>query len=197
MINYFYGKKKDQKYINTLKFNQNKRVEDILEISINKFSSISEGEIKIWDSNNMSQLHSIKIKREIVSPNSLCKINDEILVAISYNAIHLIDLIKFNLIKTIKMEKCNLIFITKLNDDSILIGEDKTMDNYIIFYLKQFILDENELTYYSFKKEKFYKTNKNNYKEIRALMQFYDGIIALGISGQFDRKDSGDIFFYQ
>ena len=193
----FLWEKKDNKYINTLKFNQNKRVEDILEISINKFSSISEGEIKIWDSNNMSQLHSIKIKREIVSPNSLCKINDEILVAISYNAIHLIDLIKFNLIKTIKMEKCNLIFITKLNDDSILIGEDKTMDNYIIFYLKQFILDENELTYYSFKKEKFYKTNKNNYKEIRALMQFYDGIIALGISGQFDRKDSGDIFFYQ
>ena len=197
MINYFYGKKKDNKYVNTLKFNQNKRVEDILEISINKFCSVSENELKIWDSNNMSQLHLIKLKRGIISPNSLCKINDEILISISYNTINLIDLIHFNLIKSINMDKCNLNCITKLNDDSILIGEDINTDNYCIFYLKQFILDEDELQYYSFKKDKFFKTNKNNYKEIRALLQFSDGIIAQGISAQFDGKDSGDIFFYK
>jgi len=193
----FLWEKKDNKYVNTLKFNQNKRVEDILEISINKFCSVSENELKIWDSNNMSQLHLIKLKRGIISPNSLCKINDEILISISYNAINLIDIIHFNLIKSINMDKCNLICITKLNDDSILIGEDINTDNYCIFYLKQFILDEDELQYYSFKKDKFYKTNKNNYKEIRALLQFSDGIIVQGISAQFDGKDSGDIFFYK
>ena len=193
----FLWEKKDNKYVNTLKFNQNKRVEDILEISINKFCSVSENELKIWDSNNMSQLHLIKLKRGIISPNSLCKINDEILISISYNTINLIDLIHFNLIKSINMDKCNLNCITKLNDDSILIGEDINTDNYCIFYLKQFILDEDELQYYSFKKDKFFKTNKNNYKEIRALLQFSDGIIAQGISAQFDGKDSGDIFFYK
>ena len=193
----FLWEEKIGKYINTLKFNENQRVEDILEISKSKFCSVSENELKIWDSNTMAQLHSIKLQRGIISTNSLCKINDEILISIFYDAIHLIDLVNFKLINTISMDQSNLSCITKLNDGSILIAEDLNTDKYCIFYLKQYVLEGDELQYVSFKKDKFFKTNKNNDKEIRALIQFSDGIIAEGIAGQFDGKDSGDIFFYE
>ena len=193
----FLWEEKNNTYINSLKFNENQRVEDILEISKNKFCSLSENELKIWDSNTLGQLHSIKLQRGITSNNSLCKVNDEILISIFYNAIHLIDLVNFNLINTINMDQGNLSCITKLNDGSILIAEDLNTDKYCLFYLKQYILEGDELQYISFKKDKFFKINKNNDKEIRALIQFSDGIIAEGIAGEFNEKDSGDIFFYE
>ena len=193
----FLWERKNNKYINSLKFNENQRVQDLLEITDNSFCSIADNEIKLWNSNNMYQLHSVKIQRSIVTQNSLCKVNDEILIAISYNAIHVVDLINFNLITTINMDQGNLSCITKLNDGSILIAEDINTDNYCIFYLKQYVLEGDELQYISFKKDKFYKTNKNNDKEVRALIQFSEGIIAQGIAGEFNGKDCGDIYFYE
>ena len=95
------------------------------------------------------------------------------------------------------MEKDSLSCITKLNDGSILIAEDINTDNYSIFYLRQYIIEDNELIYLTYKKDKFKKTNKNNDKEIRALLQFSNGIIAEGISGEFNGSDSGDIYFYE
>ena len=194
---YLWEEENNNQYQNSLKFNENQRVEDILEISKDKFASVSDSELKIWNSNNMAQLHSIKLQKGIVTPNSLCKINDEILISIFYHAIHLIDLNNYSLINTIIMDQGNLSCITKLNDGSILIAEDLNTDNHSIFYLKQYILEGDELQYISYKKDKFYKSNKNNDKEIRALIQFSDGIIAQGISGEYNGKDSGDIFFYQ
>ena len=184
-------------YINTMKFNENQRVDDILEINKNTFCSVSENELKIWDSNSMAQLHSIKLHIGIISQNSLCKLNDKILISLSYNAIHLIDLVNYNLINTIAMDQGYLSCITKLNDDSILIAEDINTDKYCVFYLKQYILSDDELQYISYKRDKFYKTNKNNDKEIRALIQFSDGTICQGISGEFNGKDCGDIYFYE
>ena len=188
---------KNNKYINTLKFNEDQRVEDIMEISNNSFCSIAESDLKIWNSNNMALLHSIKLQRGIITPNSLCKVNDKILMAISFNAIHLFDLVNFNLINSILMDQGNLSCITKLNDGSILISEDINTDHYCIFYLKQYILEGDELQYISYKKDKFYKSNKNNDKEVRALIQFSEGIIAQGITGEFNGKDCGDIYFYE
>ena len=69
-------------------------------------------------------------------------------------------------------------------------------DSYCIFYLKQYLLEGDELQYISFKKDKFYKSNKNNDKEIRALAQFSNGVIVQGITGEYNGKDSGDLFFY-
>ena len=186
----------NNKYINSLKFNVHQRVEDLLEISKDKFCSLCDCELKIWNSNNMAQLHSIKLQKGIVTPNSLCKVNDKILISIFYHSIHLIDIINFSLINTISMEQGNLSCITKLNDGSILIAEDINTDSYCIFYLKQYILDDEELQYISYKKDKFYKINSNNDKEIRALAQFSNGIIAQGITSEINGKDSGDIFFY-
>ena len=193
----FLWERKNNKYINSKKFNENQRVQDLLEITDKTFCSIADNEIKLWDSNNMSQLNSVKIQRSIVTQNSLCKVNDEVLIGISYNAIHLIDLTNFTLINSITMDQGNLSCITKLNDGSILIAEDINTDNYCIFYLKQYILEGDELQYISFKKDKFYKSNKNNEKEVRALMQFSEGIIAEGIAGEFNGKDCGDIYFYE
>jgi hypothetical protein len=193
----FLWEKKNEKYINTLKFNEKQRVDDILEITNNSFCSVSEKELKIWDSNSLEQIHSLKFNLGIITQNSLCKINDKLLISVSFNSIHLIDLVNYNLINSIKMEKDSLSCITKLNDGSILIAEDINTDNYSIFYLRQYIIDHNELIYTSYKKDKLKKTNKNNDKEIRALIQFSNGIIAEGISGEFNGKDSGDIYFYE
>ena len=194
---YLWEEETSNQYQNSLKFNENQRVEDILEISKDKFASVSECELKIWNSNNMAQLHSIKLKKGIVTPNSLCKINDEVLISIFYHSIHLIDLNNYSLINTISMDQSNLSCITKLNDGSIFIAEDVNTDENSIIYLKQYILEGDGLQYISFKKDKYSKSNKNDYKEIRALIQFSDGIIVQGISGEFNGKDSGDIFFYQ
>ncbi len=168
-----------------------------MEITNDTFCSVSEKELKIWDSNNLTQIHSIKFNVGIITQNSLCKINDKLLISVSFNAIHLIDLVNYNLINSIKMDKDSLSCITKLNDGSILIAEDINTDNYSIFYLRQYIIEDNELIYVSYKKDKLRKTNKNNDKEIRALLQFSNGIIAEGISGEFNGTDSGDIYFYE
>ena len=193
----FLWEKDNELYVNSLQFNEEQRVDDILEIANNKFCSVSEKELKIWDSNSMEEIHSLKFNIGIITQNSLCKINDKLLITVSFNAIHLIDLTNYNLINSIKMEKDSLSCITKLNDGSILIAEDINTDYYSFFYLRQYIIEDNELIYVSYKKDKLKKLNKNNDKEIRALIQFSDGIIAEGISGEFNGTDSGDIYFYE
>ena len=193
---FLWEEKKNNEYENSLKFNNGQRVEDILEISNNKFSSISDSELKIWSSENMKCLYLIKLKKGIASPNSLCKLNDNILIAIYYHSINIIDIKDFCLMSTIDMDIGNLSCITKLNDGSILIAEDINTDYYCIFYLKQYILQKDELRYIAYRKDKFFKSNKNNDKEIRALVQFADGVIAQGITGEYNGKDQGDIFFY-
>ena len=84
----------------------------------------------------------------------------------------------------------------KLNDNSLLIGEDYNSDKYCVFYLKQYYYEEKDLKPISNKKDKYYKTNKNNDKEIRALIQFSNGMILQGISGEYKGKDSGDLIIY-
>ena len=62
--------------------------------------------------------------------------------------------------------------------------------------MKQFYYEQGDLQPVSYKKDKFYKSNKNNDKEIRALAQFSNGIIVQGVTGEYNGKDSGDLFFY-
>ena len=193
---FLWEKKENNDYENSMKFNEGQRVEDILEISNDKFSSISDNELKIWSSENMKCLYLIKLNKGIASPNSLCKLNDNILIAIYYHSINIIDIKDFCLLSTLDIDIGNLSCITKLNDGSILIGEDINTDYYCIFYLKQYILQKDELRYVAYRKDKFFKSNKNNDKEIRALVQFEDGIIAQGVTGEYNGKDQGDIYFY-
>ena len=193
---YLWENKDINEYENTLRFNEGQRVEDIIEISENKFASISEDELKIWSSLNMNCLKIIKLVKGIATPNSLCKLNDSILIAIYFHSINIIDIKDYCLLSTIDIDIGNLSCITKLNDGSILIAEDINTDYYCIFYLKQYILQKDELRYIAYRKDKFLKTNKNNDKEVRALIQFADGVIAQGITGEYDGKDQGDIFFY-
>ena len=40
------------------------------------------------------------------------------------------------------------------------------------------------------------KHKKNNDKEIRALVQFSNGVIVQGVTGEYNGNDSGDLFFY-
>ena len=93
----------------------------------------------------MSQLHSIKLQRGIITPNSLCKLNDGILISIFYHTIHIIDLDNFSLISSISMDQGNLSCITKLNDGTLrenLIFDKKINDNKIIKVLKLVCLDK-------------------------------------------------------
>ena len=60
---YLWEEENNNQYQNSLKFNENQRVEDILEISKDKFASVSDSELKILNSNNMAQLHSIKLQK--------------------------------------------------------------------------------------------------------------------------------------
>ena len=65
-----------------------------------------------------------------------------------------------------------------------------------VFYMKQFYYEYEDFKPISYKKDKFFKTNKNNDKEIRALVQFSNGVIVQGVSGEYNGSDSGDLFFY-
>ena len=187
----------ENNYKNTLTFNEGERVVDLLEINANCFVSISENnELKIWNSNNFEILDIIKNIKCIGSPNALCKINDIILSVLDYNDIQLIDITSHKLINKINFDDGNLSCMIKLNDNSILLAEDYNNDKYCVFYIKQFYYEENDLKPISNKKDKFYKTNKNNDKEIRALIQLSNGVIIQGITGEYNGKDSGDLFFY-
>ena len=194
---FLWEKINESNYRNTLTFNEGERVVDLLEINSNCFVSISESnELKIWNSNNYEIIDSIKNIKGIGSPNALCKINDIILCVLDYHEIQLIDITSHKLINKINFDDGNLSCMIKLNDNSILLAEDYNNDKYCVFYIKQFYYEEKDLKPISNKKDKFYKTNKNNDKEIRALIQFSNGVIVQGITGEYNGKDSGDLFFY-
>ena len=184
-------------YQNTLVFNKGERVVDLLEINANFFVSISENnDFKIWGADNCISLYTIKNIKCIGAPNALCKINDFLVSVLDYHEIQLVDVLEHRLVNRIIVDDGNLSCIIKLNDNSILLAEDFNNDKYCVFYLKQFYYDDKDFKPISHKKDKFFKTNKNNDKEIRALAQFSNGVIVQGITGEYNGKDSGDLFFY-
>ena len=184
-------------YRNSLNFNEGERVFDILEINYKYFVSISESnELKLWSSNSFELVDSLKNIKCICSPSALCKINDIILSVLDYHEIQLVDIIEYQIVNKISVSDGNLSCMIKLNDNSLLIGEDYNSDKYCVFYLKQYYYEEKDLKPISNKKDKYYKTNKNNDKEIRALIQFSNGMILQGISGEYKGKDSGDLIIY-
>ena len=187
----------ENNYKNSLIFNEGERVVDLLEISYNYFVSISESnELKIWGSDTCELIDTIKNIKCIGAPNALCKINDMILCVLDYHEIQLIDIMEHRLINKISVDDGNLSCIIKLNDNSILLAEDFNSDKYCVFYMKQFYYEYEDLKPISYKKDKFFKTNKNNDKEIRALVQFSNGVIVQGVTGEYNGNDSGDLFFY-
>ena len=196
-ILFVWEKVNDINYQNTIRFNEGERVIDLLEINANYFVSVSENnELKLWNSYTFEMIDSIKNIKCICTPNALCKINDIILAVLDYHEIQLIDVTQSKLVNKITVDDGNLSCIIKLNDNSILVAEDYNSDKYCIFYLKQFYYEQKDLKPISYKRDKFYKSNNMNDKEIRALVQFSNGVIVQGISGEYKGKDSGDLIFY-
>ena len=189
--------KDDTDYENSLTFNSGERVQDLLEINANSFVSISDNNnLKFWSSKNFKNLAVVNYIKCIGSPNALCKLNEWTLCILDYHEIQLVDLVEKKLINSFNVDDGNLSCIIKLRDNSILMAEDFNTDSYCIFYIKQFFYDNGDLQLVSYKKDKFFKSNKNNDKEIRALVQFSNDIIVQGITGEYNGKDSGDLIFY-
>ena len=187
----------DNNYKNSLIFNEGERVVDLLEINVNHFVSISENnELKIWSTDTCEMIDTIKNIKCIGAPNALCKITDFVICVLDYHEIQLIDIMEHRLINKISVDDGNLSCIIKLNDNSILLAEDFNNDKYCVFYMKQFYYEFEDFKPISYKKDKFFKTNKNNDKEIRALVQFSNGVIVQGVTGEYNGNDSGDLFFY-
>ena len=186
----------DENYVNSLKFNKGDKVLDILEFNRDIFVSLSDKNIKFWNTNNMKNIKSIKNSYNKCIYNSLCKLNDEMLVVMFYHEIQIINVKNFTIFSTVKIGLGNLNSILKLNDGSLLIAEGVNSDNYNIFFMRQYILDENELVYVSYKKRKDMKKNANNNKKIKALVQFSSGIIVEGTNSENNGNDSGEIIFY-
>ena len=187
----------ENNYKNSLIFNEGERVVDLLEINVNHFVSISENnELKIWSSDTCEVIDTIKNIKCIGAPNALCKITDFVICVLDYHEIQLIDVMEHRLINKISVDDGNLSCIIKLNDNSILLAEDFNSDKYCVFYMKQFYYELEDFKPISYKKDKFFKTNKNNDKEIRALVQFSNGVIVQGVTGEYNGNDSGDLFFY-
>ena len=187
----------ENNYKNSLIFNEGERVVDLLEINVNHFVSISENnELKIWSSDTCEMIDTIKNIKCIGAPNALCKITDFVICVLDYHEIQLIDIMEHRLINKISVDDGNLSCIIKLNDNSILLAEDFNSDKYCVFYMKQFYYEFEDFKPISYKKDKFFKTNKNNDKEIRALVQFSNGVIVQGVTGEYNGNDSGDLFFY-
>ena len=185
------------KYKNVLVFNNDERVQDLLEINEEYFVSISDdNNLKYWSSEDFELIDIVSNIKCIGAPNALCKMNENILCILDYHEIQLVDLNKHRLINTIMVNDGNLSCVIKLNDNSILIAEDYNTDIYCVFYMKQFFYENGNLHPVSYKKNMYYKTNKNNDKEIRALLQFSNGIIVLGITGEYNGKDYGELTFY-
>ncbi len=194
---FVWEKENEMNYRNTLRFNEGERVVDLIEINPTFFVTISENnELKYWNSENFELIDSIKNIKCNGSPNVLCKINDIILCVIDYHEIQIVDITSHQLVNRIAVDDGNLSCIIKLKDGSILVAEDYNNDRYCLFYMKQFYYENYDLQPISSKKDKFYKTNKSNDKEIRALIQFSNGVIVQGVTGEYNGKDSGDLFFY-
>ena len=194
---FVWEKENEMNYKNSLTFNEGERVVDLVEINPNFFVTISENnELKYWNSENFEMIDSIKNIKCNGSPNVLCQINDIILCVLDYHEIQIVDITSHQLVNRITIDDGNLSCIIKLKDGSVLVAEDYNNDKYCVFYMKQFYYENYDLMPISSKKDKFYKTNKNNDKEIRALVQFSNGVIVQGVTGEYNGKDSGDLFFY-
>ena len=194
---FVWEKESNTQYENSLIFNKGERVQDLLEINAKCFVSISDNnDLKFWNSKTFKTMNIVKNIKCIGAPNALCKLNECILCILDYHEIQLVDLNEKKLINNITVEDGNLSCIIKLNDNSLLVAEDFNTDNYCVFYMKQFFYDNGDLQPVSYKKDKFYKSNKNNDKEIRALAQFSNDVIVQGVTGEYNGKDSGDLFFY-
>ena len=194
---YVWERESATQYENSLIFNNGERVQDLLEINAKCFVSISDNnDLKFWNSKSFKTTNTVSNIKCIGAPNALCKLNECILCVLDYHEIQLVDLNEKKLINTITVEDGNLSCIIKLNDSSLLVAEDFNTDTYCVFYMKQFFYDNGDLQPVSYKKDKFYKSNKNNDKEIRALTQFSNGVIVQGVTGEYNGKDSGDLFFY-
>ena len=188
---------KNNSYKNSLKLNCGDKVKDIIEFTDENFITLSNTEIKIWFSNNLTVKKSIKINNNKESPCSLCKINDIIVLGAFSQSIHIIHANEGKIINTIKIEGRNLNCIIKLNDNTILIAEGSEKNDYCLCFIRQYLYEKGDLKYLSYKKGKFYKTNDDNKKKVRVLYQFSNGILAEVINGSYKNKDCGDIFFFK
>ena len=178
-------------------YTERDRVIDILEISKHEFVSLSESELKFWDSSSYDKLYVIKNEKKFGESNSLCKINDEIISVNYYQNVQLININDKNVVNSIKICDGDLSQMIKLDDESILIAEEKNSDNYNIFYVKQYEYIDGFLSYISFKRNKYLKDDKKLDKEIRSLIQFSGGIIAQAVSGENNGKVIGELVFYK
>ena len=193
---FIWNYEKKNNYIKRKVIKCKKKVEDILEVLNNEFITVSDNEIKFWKSENFFNTYKISGVRSLGLPNSLGIINETILVITYIHEVQLIDLIEHNYMGSYTITEGNLTTIISLNDGSFLLGEENLSDNQNIFWIKQYVLENDEFYYLSFKKNKFFKMSKENDKELRALIQFSNGLIAEGISGEINGKDYGDVFFY-
>jgi hypothetical protein len=189
--------KNKKEYLNTDIYTERDRVIDILEISKHEFVSLSESELKFWDSSSYDILYVIKNEKKFGESNSLCKINDEIISVNYYQNVQLININDKNVVNSIKICDGDLSQMIKLDDESILIAEEKNSDNYNIFYVKQYEYIDGFLSYISFKRNKYLKDDKKLDKEIRSLIQFSGGIIAQAVSGENNGKVVGELVFYK
>ena len=195
---YFWVKDKNKNnYKNSFIYTEKCRILDILGISKSEFVSLSEIELKYWNSNSFDNIYKIKLEKNYGKPNFLYKINKEVLSLNYYHYISLINNKNKNIINTIKMCDGELTQMIKLNDESILIAEEKISGNNIIFYIKQYEYINENLNYISFKKSKFVKNDINGEKEIRALIQFSNGIIVQNIFSQNNGKSFSELVFYK
>ena len=186
----------DENYVNNLKFNKGEKVMDLLEFNKDIFVTISDKNIKFWDTENISVIKTINNLKGNCINNSLCKLNDEILTVMFNHEIQIINVKNYEIVNTLEIGLGILNCILKLDDESILIAEEINAEHYCAFYIRQYVFDENELVYVSYKKEKYTKNGKNNNKEIKSLVQFSNGIIVEGINSEYEGNNSGDIFFY-
>ena len=153
--------------------------------------------MKFWDSSSYEKLYIIKNEKKYGETNSLCKIDDDILAVNYYQHIQFINIVEKNIINSIKICDGDLSQMIKLNDNSILIAEEKNSENYNIFYVKQYEYTDGFLDYISFKRNKYIKKNKKSNKEIRALLQFSGGIIVQSVCGENNGKIVGELIFYK
>ena len=189
--------KNKKEYLNTDIYTERDRVIDILEISKHEFVSLSESELKFWDSSSYDKLYVIKNEKKFGESNSLCKINDEIISVNYYQNVQLININDKNIVNSIKICDGDLSQMIKLDDESILIAEEKNSDTYNIFYVKQYEYIDGFLSYISFKRNKYLKDDRKLDKEIRSLIQFSGGIIAQAVSGENNGKVVGELVFYK
>ncbi len=129
-------------------------------------------------------------------PQSLCKLDLNNVAAIYQNNLQIMNINENIVIKNIEWDEGCLRCIIKLKDNTILIAEDVQTSDFCLYYLKQFIFENEELIYTAYRKDKVYKTKNNSMKKIEALIQLSNGVIAEGLSGKYNGKNSGDIILF-